>query len=123
MGSAFYDNTETWETDLVKIVADFGIQSIYVVGIATDFCVYWTARDAKRLDYNTYVVQDATANIFEKATIDALADMKQKGIQIIQTADVLNTMCQSAVSGAVAHLSMVSVWTALFFCVIASLGV
>ena len=55
--SAFYDNTETWETDLVKIVADFGIQSIYVVGIATDFCVYWTARDAKRLGYNTYVVQ------------------------------------------------------------------
>ena len=55
--SAFYDNTETWETDLVKIMADAGITTVYVVGIATDFCVYWTARDAKRLGYQTFVVQ------------------------------------------------------------------
>ena len=34
--------------------------------------------------------QDATANIFDKNTAEALADMKTKGIEIIQTADVLS---------------------------------
>ena len=55
--SAFLDNTKTYETRLGQTLKDNGIKKVYVVGIATDFCVYHTAKDAKMLGYETFVVE------------------------------------------------------------------
>jgi nicotinamidase/pyrazinamidase len=48
---------------LAGYLREAGITTVYVVGIATDFCVAWTAMDAVKLDFKTYVIEDATAPI------------------------------------------------------------
>merc|ERR1711884_65050 len=47
--SAFMDNTKHLKTELDNILQAAGVTEIYVAGIATDFCVAWSAEDAKSL--------------------------------------------------------------------------
>ena len=60
-----------------------------VVGLATDYCVYWTSSDAKLLGYDTTMVQDASAGIAAETIEFALSDMESDGIILTNTADLL----------------------------------
>jgi len=84
--SGFVENdrrTETGLGDLIKLGNE-----IYVVGIATDICVYNTAADA--LSYgNVYVVEDACAGVTLDGTKKAIETMRRFGIKIVETNDVL----------------------------------
>ena len=61
---------------------------VYVVGIALDYCVFYSAMDSQKLGYETFVVQDATRGITSDGIEHALEEMKKAGIEII-TSDVL----------------------------------
>ena len=61
--SAFLEADQTTTTGLAGYLREAGITIVYVVGIATDFCVAWTAMDAVKLGFKTYVIEDATAPI------------------------------------------------------------
>ena len=61
--SAFLEADQTTTTGLAGYLREAGITKVYVVGIATDFCVAWTAMDAVKLGFKTYVIEDATAPI------------------------------------------------------------
>lgn len=61
--SAFLEADHTTSTGLAGYLQARGIDTVYVVGIATDFCVAWTAVDATKLGFKTYVIEDATAAI------------------------------------------------------------
>ena len=93
--SAFMDNTKSIYTPLHALLQSHGITQLYITGIATDFCVYWTATDGIDLGYSVTVIEDATMGIGIPTTpgsntiLDAKADMAARGVSLITTASFL----------------------------------
>jgi nicotinamidase/pyrazinamidase len=57
-----------------------------VAGLATDFCVAWTALDARKAGFETYVIEDACRAIDADGSLaKAWADMAQAGVKRIQS--------------------------------------
>jgi len=96
--SAFSDNTKRLKSDLDNTLKNLGVQTLYVVGIATDFCVYYSVLDALELGYDVKIIKDATRGIVQESIDAALADMAEKGAEIITVADVMATECPTASS-------------------------
>ena len=75
------------------------VDTVYVVGIATDFCVSWTATDAVDLGYTSHVILNATAPISLPAgdagtTVDvAYAEWAAKGVTVKTVDEVLAMAC------------------------------
>ena len=61
--SAFQEADRRTPTGLDGYLRQRGISRVYVCGLATDFCVAWTALDARALGYATWVIDDATRAI------------------------------------------------------------
>lgn len=76
--SAFLEADQTTTTGLAGYLKESGIQTVYVVGIATDFCVAWTAMDAIKLGFQTYVIEDATAAIDLNGSLQQAWEAMQK---------------------------------------------
>ena len=55
--SAFYENDKTTPTGLAGYLHERGLKRIFMVGLATDYCVYYSALDARRLGFDTVVVE------------------------------------------------------------------
>ena len=91
--SAFMDNTKSLKTDLDKTLKDNQVTEIYVLGLATDYCVYYSVVDALSLGYKVLVVQDASRGISAEGTALALKDMEGRGATIISAAHIFNTTC------------------------------
>jgi nicotinamidase/pyrazinamidase len=91
--SAFMDNTRKLNTPLDSILAEKGITTVYIAGIATDFCVYYSTIDALGLGYKVNLILDATRGIANETVASATADMIAKGATVVSTADVLAMDC------------------------------
>ena len=61
--SAFFENDKTTPTGLGGYLRERGITTIYVTGLAADFCVKWTALDAIKEGFQVNVVKDAVRGI------------------------------------------------------------
>ena len=61
--SAFLEADRTTMTGLSGYLRERKLENAYVVGLATDFCVAWTALDAKRAGFGAFVIEDATRAI------------------------------------------------------------
>ncbi|MEM6489379.1 MAG: bifunctional nicotinamidase/pyrazinamidase [Pseudomonadota bacterium] len=61
--SAFFENDRATRTGLEGYLRERGIGGLYFVGIATDFCVGWSALDARRCGFEATVVEGLTAAI------------------------------------------------------------
>jgi nicotinamidase-related amidase len=59
---------------------------LYFVGLATDYCVKWSAVDALKYGYKVWVVTDAVKSI--QAEKEALEDLKKRGINFLTTEEV-----------------------------------
>jgi len=83
--SGFWDNERKHKTDLDSILLMRKIDTVYVCGLATDYCVKFTALDAKELGYNTYVITDACkgVNMNPGDVEKAIKEMKEKNIHTI----------------------------------------
>ena len=85
--SSFYDNIESNTSELDLYLKDHQVEELYIVGIATDFCVNATVLDACKLNYKTYVYQDlihGTDN--SKKTLNKIfTNWKSKGATIISS--------------------------------------
>ena len=89
--SAFMEADRKTTTGLAAYLKAREIDTVYIVGIATDFCVAWTAMDACQLDFQTYVIEDATKAIDLNGSLEqAWQQMLAHGVQRIQSADILN---------------------------------
>lgn len=109
--SAFMDNTRKLKTPLDTILAEKDITTIYIAGIATDYCVYYSTVDALGLGYDVNLILDATRGIAEETVASATADMIAKGATVVTTADVLAMDCPPD-SGAFS-VSSVSMYVAI----------
>jgi len=61
--SAFYENDQSTSTGLKGYLNELNIKTVFIAGLATDFCVKWTALDAIKCGFETYVVSDAIRGI------------------------------------------------------------
>ncbi|MGU4701494.1 bifunctional nicotinamidase/pyrazinamidase [Burkholderia cepacia] len=90
--SAFEEADHHTETGLAGYLRERGIRKVYVVGLATDFCVAWTAIDARKLGFESAVIEDATRAIDANGSLaKAWAEMKKHGVQRIQVRDIKST--------------------------------
>ncbi|UNU73060.1 nicotinamidase [Moraxella nasovis] len=89
--SAFLEADRRTKTGLAGYLQERDISHVYVVGIATDFCVAWTAMDARTFGFDCTVVMDATASININGSLNqAIKAMKEKGVAFSQSSDILN---------------------------------
>ncbi len=88
--SAFEEADHKSSTGLAGYLKQRGIKRVFVTGLATDFCVAWTAMDARKLGFETYVIEDATRAIDLNGSLAAAwKQMTAKGVKRIQSADIL----------------------------------
>ncbi len=82
--SGFFDNGKKKSTGLHDFLQEKGVTKISVCGLATDYCVKFTAIDAADLSYKTSLIKSATraVNINANDFDNALAEMMDKGIDI-----------------------------------------
>lgn len=84
--SAFLEADRITPTGLSGYLHMHGIQRVFVVGLATDFCVAWTAIDSVHFGFETFVIEDACRAINYNGSLDkAWANMTQWGVYKIQS--------------------------------------
>jgi len=90
--SAFVENDRITSTGLDGYLKSVGITDLYVCGLATDYCVFYSAMDAAEAGFNVYLIIDACRgiNVPESSIDSALADMREKGINIISSKELLD---------------------------------
>ena len=93
--SAFFENDRATATGLDGWLRSKSVRRLFLCGLATDFCVAWSAEDAAGLGYETFVVTDACRGIGLPAagggtTMDlAHARLTARGVGFVASADLL----------------------------------
>lgn len=83
------DGSRLEHTRLQSILRDRGIKHIYVVGLAFDYCVVATAKDAAALGYRTVVLRNATRAVGHDSAAKAEAEMRAAGVRVMEEYDVV----------------------------------
>jgi nicotinamidase/pyrazinamidase len=87
--SAFEEADRKTATGLAGYLKQRGIKTVFITGLATDFCVAWTALDARKAGFDTYVIEDATRAIDLNGSLAAAwKQMAAKGVKRIQSSDI-----------------------------------
>ena len=87
--SAFLEADRTTPTGLAGYLRERGFERIFFVGLATDFCVAWSALDARRARFRAVVIEDATRAIDTDGSLArAWADMTAAGVGRLSSADI-----------------------------------
>lgn len=85
--SAFFDNDKEHETGLDDFLRDKGVNTLYIAGLTTDFCVKFSVLDALELGYEVIVVKDGCRPVHNEKP--AIEEMKKAGAKIISSEDLL----------------------------------
>ena len=72
------------QTPLSEWLDEHGIEFVDIVGIATDYCVSATARDAVDAGYETRVLVDLTAPVHEDKLDDVVAELEDEGVEVVE---------------------------------------
>jgi len=87
--SAFLEADKETRTGLGGYLKERGIDTVFITGLATDFCVAWTAVDARHAGLTVYVVEDACRGIDVGGSLaKAWTDMTEAGVKKIQSSDI-----------------------------------
>ena len=87
--SGFFDNGHRKSTGLAEYLRSRDVDDVYIAGLTTDYCAKFTALDAIKENFNTWLFIDATravnlqAGDFEKA----IGEMKENGVHILDSSD------------------------------------
>jgi len=81
--SAFYENDRRTPTGLDGYFRDLGVTHLVLVGLATDYCVFYSADDAVKWGYTVSVVEDGCRGIdLDGSLAKALKDMEAMGVRL-----------------------------------------
>lgn len=86
--SAFFDNNHVAQTELDSVLKSSGISRVICTGLAYDYCVGFTALDAKSLGYETFVVEDATRGVAPESTASMVDQLVSAGVTIISSKSI-----------------------------------
>jgi nicotinamidase/pyrazinamidase len=87
--SAFYENDKRTPTGLLGYLRERGFTRVFLVGLATDFCVRFSAVDARREGVDAVLIEDACRAIdLDGSLADAMAKMQAAGVERMTSAAV-----------------------------------
>lgn len=87
--SAFTEADGKTTTGLSSYLKARKLHRVFVAGLATDFCVAWSAMDARKAGFETYVIEDACRGIDTQGSLaKAWADMAKAGVKRIKSSDI-----------------------------------
>jgi nicotinamidase/pyrazinamidase len=87
--SAFFENDHATPTGLAGYLRERGVAEVWLAGLATDFCVGYSALDAARLGFRATVVEDACRAIdLEGSLAEVMAEMRGAGVTVVDAAAV-----------------------------------
>lgn len=91
--SGFFDNAHRKATGLEDYLRQHGVTDVYVLGLATDYCVKYTALDAQQLGFRTFVVADGCRGVDLQPgdSQRALEELARSGVQIIDSSEIAAT--------------------------------
>ena len=87
--SAFYENDRRTPTGLAGYLRERGFRKIFLAGLAFDFCVLWSAEDARRLGFDAVVIEDACRSIdLSGSHAAAHGRLREAGVGLVQSAEI-----------------------------------
>ena len=88
--SAFFENDRKTPTGLEGFLRGLGLETVLIGGLATDYCVFYSALDAVRLGFGTTVLGDAVRGVgYPEGSVErALAEMKAAGIGLVPSEEI-----------------------------------
>jgi nicotinamidase/pyrazinamidase len=103
--STFFDNGHRKPTGLSQYLKSRGVSDVYLAGLATDYCVKFSALDARQLGFNVHVIEDACRGInLRHGDVDAaLQQMHRAGAQITRSSRVLSSIKAAGLKPVVRH--------------------
>jgi len=92
--SAFFENDRKTPTGLEGWIKTLGITNVIIGGLATDYCVFFSAVDCKKLGFNTIIASDAVrgVGIPEGSVENAIKAMKELGIEFYTSDQLLENI-------------------------------
>ncbi len=88
--SAFYENDHKTVTGLTGYLKNRSINTLYVCGLATDFCVKWSVLDGLNEGFDVLVIEDAVAGIDLEGSVEAAWDeMEEAGANTVAATELL----------------------------------
>lgn len=92
--SGFFDNGKRKASGMGDFLAKLGARALYIMGLATDYCVKFTALDATGLGFETHLIVDACRGVdLQPGDVkQAVEEMKAAGVRIVETATIFQ--CQ-----------------------------
>jgi nicotinamidase/pyrazinamidase len=87
--SAFFENDRDTPTGLAGYLRERGVGAVYLAGLATDFCVHYSALDAARLGFRVTLIEDACREIdLDGSHAAAMAAMAGAGVGLARAAEL-----------------------------------
>jgi nicotinamidase/pyrazinamidase len=87
--SAFFEADGTTPTGLAGYLRERGLRHVFLVGLATDFCVAWSALDARKAGFAATVIEDATRGIDAGGSLArAWQEMTGAGVKRVQSSTI-----------------------------------
>ena len=87
--SGLQEADRAMKTGLASYLRERGVARVFVCGLATDFCVSWTAQDAAQAGFNVFVIEDACRGIDLDGSIAAAREaMKAAGCRFLESGDL-----------------------------------
>jgi nicotinamidase/pyrazinamidase len=88
--SALFENDRRTSTGLHGWLGDLGIEMLFLTGLATDYCVHFSAMDAVRLGYEVAVVLDAVKGVDVPAgnVARCIEVMRKAGVRFVSSGEI-----------------------------------
>lgn len=86
--SGFFDNGHRKTTALADYLRGKQVSEVYILGLAGDYCVYYTAKDALALEFQTFLIEDGIRAINPEDFNKSKADVVNQGGQVIQSSSL-----------------------------------
>ncbi|AVR44940.1 bifunctional nicotinamidase/pyrazinamidase [Christiangramia fulva] len=86
--SGFYDNAHLKSTGLAGYLKEKGAKELFFAGLAGDYCVYFSVKDALTEGFNVTLIEDATRALDEENFKKAKEDILVKGGRIISSSEI-----------------------------------
>lgn len=88
--SAFFDNEHKRSTGLENYLREQRVQTLYIMGLATDYCVKYSCLDAVQLGFTVFVIEDGCRGVELNPgdCVAAYKEMQREGIRVIQSSEI-----------------------------------
>jgi nicotinamidase/pyrazinamidase len=89
--SGLFDNGHRKSTGLGEWLKGQGVTEVFVCGLATDYCVKFTALDAAQMGFKTHIIEDASrgVNLQPEDVKNAIEEMERAGVSVCQSSSIV----------------------------------